>query len=59
MGYNLLVLVVNGELYLLKEGCIILGLFLELFFFKVGSLKVEEEVVIFFFIDGLSDIKNY
>ncbi len=58
-GHNPPVLVANGELHLLKEGCTILGSFLELPSFKVGSLKVEEEAVILSFTDGLSDIKNH
>lgn len=57
-GHNPPVLVANGALHLLKEGCTILGSFTELPSFKVGSLKVEEEAVILSFTDGLSDIKN-
>ncbi len=57
-GHNPPVLVANGNLHLLKEGCTILGSFTELPSFKVGSLKVEEEAVILSFTDGLSDIKN-
>ncbi|MBX2875466.1 MAG: SpoIIE family protein phosphatase, partial [Saprospiraceae bacterium] len=57
-GHNPPVLVANGNLHLLKEGCTILGSFTELPSFKVGSLRVEEEAVILSFTDGLSDIKN-
>lgn len=57
-GHNPPVLVENGQLHLLKEGCTILGSFTELPSFKVGSLKVEQEAVILSFTDGLSDIKN-
>jgi len=57
-GHNPPVLVANGELHLLKEGCTILGSFTELPSFKVGNLEVKEEAVILSFTDGLSDIKN-
>ncbi len=57
-GHNPPVLVTGNELYLLKEGCIMLGSFQELPKVEVGSKQIEKEAIVFSYTDGLTDIRN-
>lgn len=57
-GHNPPVLILEGELHLLKTGCTILGSFQKLPKVEIGTMKLDGEAIILSFTDGLTDIKN-
>ena len=57
-GHNPPVLVTEESVFLLNEGCTILGSFQELPRVDVGTFNISEEAVILTFTDGLTDLKN-
>ena len=57
-GHNPPVMVMEGQIYSLKEGCTILGSFKELPSVEVGQMTLPEEALIVTFTDGLTDIQN-
>lgn len=57
-GHNPPAIVKDGEIFLMKKGCTILGIFDELPVIEVGELTIENEALMMLFTDGLIDIKN-
>jgi phosphoserine phosphatase RsbU/P len=57
-GHTPPLLVANGEVIPLKNGCISLGWLPELPFLELGGICLTEESVIFTYTDGLTDVQN-
>ena len=57
-GHNPPVLVTESTVFLLNQGCTILGSFQELPAVDIGTLNLSEEAIILTFTDGLTDLKN-
>ena len=57
-GHNPPVLVMEGDCFLLKKGCTILGSFRELPEVEIGILHITGEAVILSYTDGLTDLRN-
>lgn len=57
-GHNPPALAMNNQVYRLKKGCTILGIFDELPSVEIGRLNIEGDAMLLTFTDGLIDIKN-
>ncbi len=58
-GHNPPIFVSDGELYLLKKGCTILGPFEKLPAVEIGEVSLKgEQAIILAFTDGLTDLRN-
>lgn len=57
-GHTPPVLVSDGEVTLLKNGCTSLGWLPELPFLEIGGLSLTSEAIIFSYTDGLTEVRN-
>ncbi|MBA2407821.1 MAG: SpoIIE family protein phosphatase [Chitinophagales bacterium] len=57
-GHNPAILLYDGEMKFLDQGCTILGMFEKLPYVNVQSMKLEKEFIAFCYTDGLTDIEN-
>jgi sigma-B regulation protein RsbU (phosphoserine phosphatase) len=57
-GHAQPLLLMNGEITLLKSGCTSLGWLPELPFLEIGGLCLTGEALIFMYTDGLTDVRN-
>lgn len=57
-GHTPPLLVTNGDVTYLKNGCTVLGWLPELPFLEIGGLCLTDEALIFTYTDGLTDVRN-
>jgi sigma-B regulation protein RsbU (phosphoserine phosphatase) len=57
-GHNPPAIVKDKQIFRLRKGCTILGIFDDLPVIEVGELTIENEALMMLFTDGLIDIKN-
>jgi sigma-B regulation protein RsbU (phosphoserine phosphatase) len=57
-GHTPPLLVINGDVVPLKNGCISLGWLPELPFIEIGGICLTDEAMIFTYTDGLTDVQN-
>ena len=57
-GHTPPLLLSNGEVIPLKNGCTVLGWMPELPFLEIGGVCLTEEAMLFTYTDGLTDVRN-
>ncbi len=57
-GHNPPILMQNGELFLLENGCIGLGMLDEIPTIKEGNIKLKKETTVVCYTDGLTEVEN-
>lgn len=58
-GHNPPAMAMDGEIYRLKDGCTILGIFDELPTVDIGQIQMKGEALLLLYTDGLIDIRNH
>lgn len=57
-GHTPPMLLINGDIIPLKNGCTVLGWLPELPFLEIGGVCLTDEATIFSYTDGLTDVRN-